>query len=133
MPRRHVLLVTGDEDLLAMLIQKLVRLGLRATPARDARSALTELNNHFADLLILDLDEQDGVVEEICRAMGSEQSPPPVPIIAISDHLTPPLFRCCRDMGARFIPKGWQMWPGIEHLLAELLDIDRPKTRETEP
>ncbi len=77
----HVLVVEDDPTVLEVVVRYLEREGLSVDTASDGLAALTHADEHWPDIVILDLmlPELDGI--EVCRRLRAQA---PVPVIMLT-------------------------------------------------
>lgn len=83
-PKKSVLIVEDEEDILALLHFNLLKAGYHADCASDGEAALTAVSEKKPDLILLDLmlPGIDGL--EICRRLHSEAQTSEIPIIMLT-------------------------------------------------
>jgi len=83
-PRKTILLVDDEEDLVLALNARLKNIGYEVLVARDGLEALRQGRSQNPDLIILDimLPKMDGY--KVCRLLKSDKRYSPIPILLLS-------------------------------------------------
>jgi two-component system chemotaxis response regulator CheY len=101
------LLVVDDSPVMRSAIQRAVNLSeVQVETAENGKAALSVLEDHPVDLMLLDLNMPVMCGDEMVRWMQQDPSKPQVPFIVVSEDATATRMQEMLDLGAlAFIPK----------------------------
>jgi len=99
----HVLVVEDDKNSRDVVASYLKREGHRVTTAEDGETALRELINQPADVIVLDvrMSTMDGI--ELLELLRSYRRWNRLPVILVTGNADPGEMRQARDLGVDYI------------------------------
>lgn len=130
--RKKVVIADDDRDVLDVLSRRCAALGLDVTSASDALSALTKTEKVRPDIVILDVDMPQGNGLSACEMMAGNEHLRQTPVIILTSSSNEETIRRCHQLCAYYVLKCPDVWPRIEPLLIDLLNLTRPTTSASE-
>lgn len=84
MPKKRIIIVDDQEDVLSLLKDSLGGYGFEVSVCKDAKDALSAIKTFNPDLILLDLLMPDLGGFEICEILNNDPQTRGIPIIIIS-------------------------------------------------
>jgi CheY-like chemotaxis protein len=124
MCQKTILIADDDLSLVRALAARCKRMGLGVRTASDALSALICIKETTPDVVCLDVNMPGGNGLSVCEMLTSEPAWRSIPVIMLTGHEDPNTIRRCHELCAYYVQKCPIIWPRIEPLLCEILDIE---------
>jgi CheY-like chemotaxis protein len=124
---KSVFIADDDRELVAALSSRIERLGLKVYKAFDAVSALQAIHSARPDLVILDVSMPAGNGLSVCEMMATDPNLSTVPVIILTGRQDQETIKRCWDMCVYYVLKCPDVWPRVEPLVYELVDVDPPE------
>ncbi|MBI2480337.1 MAG: response regulator [Planctomycetia bacterium] len=118
-----ILVVDDDRNLVDVLTKRCEGLGLDVITAFDAWEALLAAGRQAPDLVFLDVNMPCGGGLSICELFAADVRLSSVPVIILTGAANQQTMRRCHDLCAYYVEKCAEVWPRLESLIRELLDL----------
>ncbi len=123
MSDKKILIADDDRDLAHSLELRCQQMGLEAFTVFDAMAALTVAHREQPDVICLDVRMPAGNGLSVCEMLKSDEKLASIPVIMLTGHTDEDTVRRCHGMCAYYVPKCPDLWPRVEPLLRELVDL----------
>lgn len=120
---KRVAIADDDEHLLNILATRCKTLGLDVRTARDATSALNIIHEFQPDVACLDVSMPFGNGLSVCEMVTTDERLSDMPVIVLTGNTDEQTIRRCHQMRAFYVLKCPDVWPRLEPLLCELLNV----------
>lgn len=124
-----VLIADDDADLVALLARRCRGLGLGVETAGDGLTALNKIEQRRPDLVILDVNMPGGNGLSVREMMVDNERVSSIPVIILTGRMDEETMRRCYNSCAYYVPKCTDVWPRLEPLLRELLELDQDSSQ----
>ena len=126
--RKHTIVIADDDrDLVGVLETRCRALGLDVAVAYEARTAINIIHSRQPAIVCLDVNMPAGNGLSVCQLLSADKQFSSTPVIIMSGETSEETVRSCHRLCAYYVEKGNDVWPRIEPLLYELLDLE-PET-----
>jgi CheY-like chemotaxis protein len=120
--RQKTILVADDDPVvLAMLTQRLQRMGFQVIRSPDSAHALFGAVKMLPDLIILDINMPSGNGLAVCEMMACDQRCAHIPVILHTEFTDKAVMRRCERLGAHYVQKSARSWTEIKLLVESLI------------
>lgn len=133
MQTKTILVVDDDRQLVDVLARRCQELGLNVVTAFNAWEALLAAGRHQPDLICLDVNMPCGSGVSICELLSEDASLSSVPVIMLTGAATHQTVRRCHELCAYYVEKCPNVWPRLEPLIRELLNLEQPAPTSAQP
>lgn len=127
MKTKTILIVDDDPQFVSAIAKRCQRIGLKVQYAHNALTALEIMEERLPDLVCLDVEMPTGNGLSICEMMASDITARKIPVIVLTGRRDPETVLRCRDLFAYYVHKSGSVWPRLEAVIYELIDIEPPK------
>jgi DNA-binding response OmpR family regulator len=132
MTQRTILIAEDDFDLAQFLTLECRRLGFDVFRSPDAMHALLGAHRVKPALMVLDLNMPGGNGLSVCEMLAGSPELARIPVIIISGQRDAETIRRCRAAGARYVPKGPNLWKELATQMCQCLSnetapVDTPQ------
>lgn len=128
-----VLIADDDADIVALLSRHCRRLGLGVDTASDAMAALRKIDQLRPNVAILDVDMPGGNGLCVREMMANNEQLKSIPVIMLTGKEDEQTIRRCHENCTYYVTKCPDVWPRIEPVLRDLLDLAEPEAATPEP
>jgi two-component system response regulator MprA len=128
---KKIVLADDDEALLSALAIRCRSLKLEVLTANDGVSALRLITAEPPDLACLDFSMPGITGLTLCESLMLDKRFSSMPIIILTGQPGRDVVQRCHKSAAYYVPKCADVWPRIEPLLVELLELDVATREET--
>jgi len=122
--KKSLLIADDDPDVVELLTRRCQTLGIEVDSANSAISALSKIEEDVPDLVILDVDMPHGDGLSVCEMMSGHEELRLIPVVMLTSSSSEETIRRCHRLCAYYVLKCPDLWPRVEPLLYELLDLD---------
>lgn len=127
--QKTILVIDEDRRHAEELAARCRGLGLRPTLVHDAVSAMGALDEGLPDLVCLDDALPTGNDLSICQMMETDEQAARIPVIVLCERRDEATLRRAGGMCVYHVRKSGDLWPRIEPVIYELVDLDPPTVR----
>lgn len=128
----RVLIADDDPQLVEVLSHRCRAMGLKVDAAGTAMEALQRIEVKRPAIVILDVDMPCGSGFGVCEMMSHHDQYKQIPIIMLTGKKDPETIRRCYDLSVFYVAKCGDVWPRIQPLLEELLEL-KPSLVDSAP
>jgi len=121
---KTIVIADDDSDLVKALSKRCENLGLRVRTAFDALDALNIIHESEPDLICLDVTMPCGDGLSVMQMLASDEYFRSKPVIIMTGNANEETIRRCHSHRAYYVEKCADVWPRIEPLICELLEIN---------
>ncbi len=129
--QKVVLIADDDRSLVSAMAVRCRLLGMRVIQAFDAREALLAVLENRPDLICLDVNMPAGDGLMVCEVLAKDDEASRIPVIILTGRDDYPTKRRCAELCAYYLRKNESIWPRLQPIIEELVDIHPSNTQST--
>jgi CheY-like chemotaxis protein len=122
MTGKRIFIADDDEMLVKALKARCEQLGLEVATAHDGLTALTSILVCTPDVVLLDLDMPCGSGTSVLDLIANDPAYGDIPVIILTGTQNQATIQRCRELRARYIQKGGDVWQRLQPVIQELLE-----------
>ncbi|WP_160149758.1 response regulator [Roseiconus lacunae] len=125
MTPKTILFADDDPDLLRILVAKCKAISpnIEVVYARNAMAALTTTNVLRPDMVCMDVNMPRGNGMAVCEMIATHADLQSIPLIVLTGQQDEAIKERCRKISAHYIAKSGSIWPQIESIIRDNLDL----------
>lgn len=123
MNKRTIVIADDDRDLVKALRKRCEAIGLHVRTAFNALDALNLIHESEPDLICLDVNMPCGNGLSVLEMLANDDYLCKTPVIIMTGDANHETIRRCHTCCAYYVEKCSDVWPRIEPLIEELLNL----------